>query len=491
MALSTECGSGCERIDHPSNPLATRWELKIGTGESIELIQYISLVPERLHPEPHWQALRLVRAARWRGFGALRAANREAWDEIWKGRIVLKGAGERWQDAADSAFYYLMSSAHPATPCSVPPFGLSDSGYSGHLFWDTETFMFPVYLLTAPETAKALLRYRVECLPAARTNAALNGYGGAMFPWESGATGAEVTPVFASTSEEHHVTLDIAFACLQYIHAVDDPSFVQNELWTLLEDVCTWIASRVVHTDRGYEIRNVVGVDEGIENIDNNSYTNIAAKIVLEQVCAFARANALPADCRLWEKIATGMYIPVDEDARIILKHDAYRYEGGPCVAETLGVFFPLTYEHPDSEIQDNTFDYHLALAETVLHFPMLSSLFGVWASRRGDRELALRCFTKGILEFVCEPYLSFSEWRGHSRPNFLTNPAGFLTACLYGLTGIQLNPEDPGGWPSFPVVLPEGWESIEIERIWIRNRRARLTARQGDSQARIEWLDG
>ena len=357
-------------------------------------------------------------------------------------------------------------------------FGESGFGPTGGDHNILGSFMFPVYLLTAPETAKALLRHRVECLPAARDNAALNGYRGAMFPWESGATGAEVTPVFASTSEEHHITLDIAFACLQYIHAVDDPSFVQNELWTLLEAVCTWIASRVVHTERGYEIHNVVGVDEGIENIDNNSYTNIAAKIVLEQVCAFARANALSADYRVWEDIAEGMYIPVDPEAKIILKHDTYRYEAGPCIPETLATFFPLTC------------DFHFDLADTALHFPMLSSLFGVWASRRGDRELALRCFTKGIMEFICEPYLSFSEWRGHDHPNFLTNPAGFLTACLYGLTGIRLGPEDPDDWMSFPVVLPEGWESIEIERIWIRNRRARLTARQGEPHARLKWLD-
>jgi len=36
-------------------------------------------------------------------------------------------------------------------------------------------------------------------------------------------------------------------------------------------------------------------------------------------------------------------------------------------------------------------------------------------------------------------------------------------------------------------VVLPEGWEAIEVERIWVRGRPARLVARHGDDRARIE----
>ena len=69
----------------------------------------------------------------------------------------------------------------------------------GHIFWDTEMWMYPPLLLLHPEIAKNLLNYRFERLERAKHNAALHGYQGAMFPWESAASGEEDTPVWALT----------------------------------------------------------------------------------------------------------------------------------------------------------------------------------------------------------------------------------------------------------------------------------------------------
>ena len=38
------------------------------------------------------------------------------------------------------------------------------------MFWDTEIFLLPFYILTQPDTAKALLRYRHHTLDGARAN---------------------------------------------------------------------------------------------------------------------------------------------------------------------------------------------------------------------------------------------------------------------------------------------------------------------------------
>ena len=44
--------------------------------------------------------------------------------------------------------------------------------------------------------------------------------------------------------------------------------------------------------------------------------------------------------------------------------------------------------------------------------------------------------------------------------------------------------------WLEGPIVLPEGWEEIEIARIWIKGRPARVRAVNGAEHARIEWLE-
>jgi hypothetical protein len=184
---------------------------------------------------------------------------------------------------------------------------------------------------------------------------------------------------------------------------------------------------------------------------------------------------------------------------KVILKHDTYAYTGGMCVPETLGGYFPFTYRH-SPEVDAATCRYHLNLAETYLGMPMFSALFGVWAARAGERSLSRRFFETGILSHRVPPYHQFNETAAHiakasygdaTTTVFLTNPAGFLMSVLMGLTGLQLDDGDPLAWGKFPIVMPEGWDGIEAERIWVRGRPARLRARHGDARATIEMEEG
>jgi len=63
----------------------------------------------------------------------------------------------------------------------------------------------------------------------------------------------------------------------------------------------------------------------------------------------------------------------------------------------------------------------------------------------------------------------------------------GFLTSCLYGLPGLVLGAGEPETWPRRPVVMPTLWEGVEVERIWVRGKLARLVARHGDNRATLE----
>ena len=56
--------------------------------------------------------------------------------------------------------------------------GLSGLGYNGHVFWDSETWMYPVLLLMQPDMAQQMLQYRFDRMPAARQNAYMHGYKG-------------------------------------------------------------------------------------------------------------------------------------------------------------------------------------------------------------------------------------------------------------------------------------------------------------------------
>src|SRR5437868_4570514 len=214
-------GEGVERRREEHDqlaPLSTSYSVDARPERSYVLQQLTSLVPSQSHHEPDRQAARLVGMAARRGFQKLRVENRGAWEEIWKGRIKLIGAGARWQSLSDAAYYYLHASAHSSSLFSTSMFGLAYwpnyHYYRGHVMWDIEAFCVPPLILTNPEGARSILDYRVERLPAARDNAVLNGFRGAQYPWESSPDlGQEAAPGDGMAAAfEHHVSLDVAFA---------------------------------------------------------------------------------------------------------------------------------------------------------------------------------------------------------------------------------------------------------------------------------------
>ena len=92
------------------------------------------------------------------------------------------------------ALFHLMASVGDRGEAAVGARGLSGPAYRGHVFWDSDVFVLPFLAATHPAAARAMLEYRVRRLPAAREAARELGRQGARFPWESAASGVDVTP---------------------------------------------------------------------------------------------------------------------------------------------------------------------------------------------------------------------------------------------------------------------------------------------------------
>jgi trehalose/maltose hydrolase-like predicted phosphorylase len=478
-------------------PLFTTFEFKATAGTTAVLRQVSALVPSQVHEYPHRQATRLAAVA-WRaGFDALRSENRAAWRELWKGRVLLSGAGTRWQSLADAAFYYLHASAHSSSVFSTSMFGLAYwpnyHYYRGQVMWDIESFVFPTLVLTDPHAADALLRYRTDRIRAARRNAAMNGYRGTQFPWASGPLdGAEEIRVSAPLVPlEQHVSLSVARAFAQYVHATGDTDFLEERAWPVLEGVARWIESRAQRTDRGYEIKRVVGIAEQRERpIDNDAYTNMSAAVVLREAADAARRLGRD-DADRWERMARDMFVPRRGD--LILNHDRFTpAEEGVTGAtpEALAGLWPTGF-HVDPAAERATLEFYLGRIEPYVGYPMLSALLGTYAARLGDRARSADLFERGYAEFINEPFWETDEFsrKFEDKPPvgpFQANIGGFLMSCIYGLPGIELSAAPPEEWPKRKVVLPDGWDAIEVERLWVRGRATSLVARHGDDRAEL-----
>ena len=124
--------------------------------------------------------------------------HRKLWNELWEGDIMIEGDDEA-QRAVRFALYNLYSNARKGSRLSISPFGLSAQGYNGHIFWDTEFWMYPPMLFMNQGIARTMMDYRTDRLEAACQRALSYGYEGAMFPWESDDAGEESCPTWALT----------------------------------------------------------------------------------------------------------------------------------------------------------------------------------------------------------------------------------------------------------------------------------------------------
>jgi len=250
-------------------------------------------------PAPEQLAIGPLREATRVGFDRLLNEHRRAWAQRWADCDVrLKGAPEL-QRAVRFALFHLLCAAPESGEAAVGARGLTGRAYRGHVFWDTDVYVLPFLAATRPAAARALLEYRIRRLPAAIRAARAQHGAGARFPWESAASGREVTPArvrdprgelvpVLTGQREEHIVGDIAWAAACYIDWTGDTAFAQGAGGELITQAARWWASRIERdapSGLGH-IRGVMGPDEYHEVVDDNAFTNALAAWNLRRAIA-------------------------------------------------------------------------------------------------------------------------------------------------------------------------------------------------------------
>jgi trehalose/maltose hydrolase-like predicted phosphorylase len=479
--------------------LSTAYRFRGRPDRTYVVRQATSLVADLGHPHPDDQAARLQAQVAAQGWDAVRSANRDAWAELWRSRIVIDGASRRWQAITDASLFYLLTSVHPSSIAGTSLFGLAYwpnyHYYRGHVMWDIETFIVPPLILLEPHAARAILDYRVRHLDDARRLAQIVGWRGAMYPWESCPLhGEEATPG-ATPPNRDLPSLGVAIAFAQFIHATGDDDALRRWAWPVVAAVAEFVTSRVVASDRGYELRDTIGPAELLDgSVDNNSYVNMAASRALREATSFARriGEAAPA---VWDAIAERIVIPHARAGHIV-NHDGYRLDRrlGETPESAAGLF-PVGYR-ATPEMERATFRFAASVqAPRYAGVPMLSGFLAYYATAAGLPELAPELLETGYGNFIDEPFLEtdeFSKLRTdlpRAAPMF-ANIGAYLTSLIYGYPGLRLGPGDPASWCERRVVLPPGWRRIEVERVWARGEAWSLEARRDAPAATLVPLD-
>ncbi len=248
----------------------------------------------RVVPQASEAGRALERALR-AGTSRLLAEQRRLWARRWEDSDVQVVGDPTSTLAVRFALHHVLSSAGRRGESAVGARGLTGTAYAGHVFWDTEALIVPVLAAVDARAARAVLEYRVRRLDAARRWAAASGRAGARFPWESGATGTDVTPattidqkgetVAVHTGQfEEHVSADVAWAAWRLAAWEGDWSLLAGPLGSLVIETARYWVSRVRQdADGRTHLDSVTGPDEYHERVDDNAFTNLMARWNLDR----------------------------------------------------------------------------------------------------------------------------------------------------------------------------------------------------------------
>lgn len=457
-------------------------------------------------------------------------AHREAWASVWRDcDIVIEGDPKAQLAVRFNLFQILTAAPRHDDRVSIPAKTLSGFGYRGHVFWDTEIFIIPFLTHTQPELARNLLGYRYHTLPGARRKAHSAGYQGAMFAWESGSSGDEVTPRWATAPDgknlvriwcgdiELHISADVAYAIQRYWQATGDDDWMRNRGAEIILDTAVFWGSRAewYEEKKRFEITGIIGPDEYHEHVDNNAFTNEmvrhhleTAREVLEWIRRTdpKRAEELerkfdlsPERLQLWESIVQTMYIPQEPGSGLIEQFENFfkleyvdisayepRQQSMQAIldieganrsqvikqADVLMLLYLLHENYNRQTIQVN-WDYYSPRTDHTYGSSLGPCIHTILACELEQPETAYEHFMRAAL-------VDLEDVRGNAQDGIHAASAGGLwQAAVFGFGGLRLTADGPKASPR----LPAHWTRLQF-RFYHRGRWYDFDFKQAEIQA-------
>ncbi|MFI9557426.1 glycoside hydrolase family 65 protein [Nonomuraea endophytica] len=485
-------------------------ELK--AGERLRLVKYVAYGWSHARSEPavRAQVEAALASAAQTGWDGLADEQRAYLDDFWERADVEVEGDAEVQQAVRFALFHVLQAGARAEGRAIAAKGLTGTGYDGHAFWDTETFVLPVLTYTAPEAAAHALRWRRDTLPMAQDRARQLGLEGAAFPWRT-ITGAECSGYWPAGTAAFHVGADIADAVTRYVNATGDLDFEKSVGLELLAQTARLWRSLGHHDAQGrFRVDGVTGPDEYSAVADNNVYTNLMAQHNLRSAAAVAERHADESraygiseeETASWRDAAEAMFIPYDEalgvhsQSESFTTHQTWDFAGTSPEQYPLLLHFPYfdlyrkqvvkqadlvlaMHLRPDAftdEQKARNFAYYEAL--TVRDSSLSACTQAVLAAEVGHLELAHDYLAEAAL-------MDLDNLEHNTRDGLHTaSLAGTWIALVAGLGGMREHDDTLGFMPRLPAGITRLCVNLSV-----RARRLRIEITADGAAYRL--LDG
>ncbi|MGH8215391.1 MAG: glycoside hydrolase family 65 protein, partial [Rhodanobacteraceae bacterium] len=431
------------KMDRTDHRISLDMRVAVKKGRTYAFTKYVAFSREGWGGDANAD-LALAEGAREHGFAALFEAQRAAWAKLWQSDIRVEGDPQA-QLAIHSDLYYLIANVAPGTAWGVGGCGMT-TGYVGHVFWDSDTWIFPALLLLHPQRARSIVMFRDRTLPAAQRRARAAGFAGAKFPWEADPENGSEQVLFAAhrlSVGEIHVNADIAIAQWQYWLATNDLDWLREEGWPVIRDVADFWVSRATYdkAKRRYEIRDVVSLMEPYAHVDDDTFTNASAAKALGIATTAAAVLGVKADPR-WAQVADKLDVPFSEAGRHHLDFDPGTPLHDPGDSDLAFLAFPSLDLPMDRMVRRNDYRINVTPLKKSGQTPTSMGLapLAVAAAALGNAADAARWLEANITPAMLKaPFNVRTETVDNNTGYFLTGSAGFVQSLLYGVTGLRI----------------------------------------------------
>ena len=456
------------------------------------------------------------------GFDALAASQRANLDRFWDRadvRLRTRLNPVRQQQAVRWNLYQVAQASWRAEGAGVPAKGLTGQAYEGHYFWDTEVYVLPFLSYTEPRIARNLLRFRHSMLGRARDRAAEMSQRGALFPWRT-INGEEASSNFQQGTAQYHINADIAYAVMRYAH-VEGSERMLGEIGAeiLVETARLWENLGFYGADQKFHIHGVTGPDEYTTVVNDNTYTNLMARLNLNSAAAVVRrmreerpkdytalvhaVRLQPREIESWERAAATMHIPFDDDRRIhpqdetFLDREVWDLDSTPREkfplllhyhplviyrhqvlkqADIVLAMFLLGNEFPKEQKRRN-FDYYDAL--TTGDSSLSACVQSIIAAEIGNEREACEYFQYALL-------MDLGNVAGNASDGVhIASAAGVWSSLVFGFGGVR----DFDGRLSFDPRLPRVWNDLAFS-LRFRGRQLRIKLSHDEESYLVEHGD-
>lgn len=325
-----------------------RYKIDLNPGEQITLYKYVSVQSTLNNPATDLVNIAFERAgyALKQGFRRLFDSHKAEWGKIWsKSDVMIEGDVASQQGIRFNIFHLNQTYTGKDDRLNVGPKGFTGEKYGGSTYWDTEAFVLPFFLKTAPgNVSRNLVLYRYRHLQKSIENAARLGFkkGAALYPMVT-MNGEECHNEWEITFEEIHRNGAIAFAIYNYIRHTEDFDYMAGYGLEVLIGLSRFWSQRISFSKRlgKYVILGVTGPNEYENNVNNNWYTNKIAtwtlSFTIENILKLERSDQeqlskildktkfkYNAEIGRWNDIIKNMYFPFDEKLNVFIQQDGF-----------------------------------------------------------------------------------------------------------------------------------------------------------------------